>query len=476
MAKNKVGVGVLWSAIERFSVQGVQFVIGIIIARLLYPSDYGIIAMLAIFMALSNVFIDGGFMNALIQKKDRSTIDFSTVFYFNLVIATLVYLLLYISAPFIASFYNTPQLCSVARVVGLTLIINSVCIVQHSIIIIDLDFKKLAIISLISVIIGGGIGIYMAYTGYAYWALVAQTVISSIVGAILMWVYTKWKPAFLFSTESFKKMFSFGSKLLVSSVLHTTYTNLYTLIIGKKYAASDVGCYSRAYSLANFPSMNCTSVIERAIYPVFCNIQNDSKELNRLFLSYTRMACFAIFPIMLGICALAKPLIIILLSEKWLEIVPLLQILCIAFMWDPIMRFNHSVINAKGRSDYFLKAEIIKKISGLIILFASLPLGVNIMCWGLVLYSFVDMAIIIYYNTKVTHLGVWAQIKSFYPVFILSSIMGTSVYFILQLISAAGPWLQLFVGCISGLTIYVGGAFLFRFKDIRTILSFIKKD
>lgn len=474
LTKNKVVKGVLWSAVERFSVQGVNFVLGIIIARLLSPGDYGLVAMLAIFMALSQSFIDGGFGNALIQKKDRTDIDCSTVFYFNIALSVLIYLIIYISAPLIASFYNAPQLILIARIIGLTLIINSFGIVQQAIITISLDFKKQAIASLVAVIISGLIGVYMAYNGYGVWTLVIQSLINNILRVCLLWTLSKWYPKFAFSILSFKKLFGFGYKLLLSSILHTVYSNLYTLVIGKKFAPTELGFYSRAYSLAQFPSYNFTSIIERVIYPILCKSQNDDQKLNESFLRYMSMACFVIFPIMIGIAVLARPLIYCILTETWANAVPLLQILCIAFMWDPVMRINHSVINAKGRSDYFLYAEIIKKIAGFAILLATIPFGIKIMCAGLILYSFCDMIIIIYYNKKVTNIGLIKQIKMLFPVITLSFSMGAFIICIGYLTSQISNIMQLVVGCVSGICFYIGISYLFKIKELKTILELIK--
>ncbi|MEG0518868.1 MAG: lipopolysaccharide biosynthesis protein [Bacteroidales bacterium] len=472
--KSGTAKGVIWSAVERFSVQGANFILGIMIASLLTPGDYGLIAMLAIFMALSQTFIDGGFANALIQKKDRTDVDYSTVFYFNVLLSVVVYLLIYVSAPLISKFYESPELTLIARVIGITLVINSFGIVQQAIITIALDFRKQAIASLSAVLISGIIGIYMAYNGYGVWALVIQSIINNIIRVCVLWFFAKWRPGFMFSMKSFKELFEFGSKLLLSSIIHTVYTNLYTLVIGKKFAAAELGYYSRASSLALFPSYNFTSIIERAIYPVLCKRQNDLEALNESFLKYMTMACFIIFPIMVGIAVLARPLIACILNESWMDTVPLLQILCIAFMWDPVMRMNHSVINAKGRSDYFLYAEIIKKITGMIILLITIPLGVKIMCAGLILYAFCDMLIIIYYNKKVTNLGLLIQIKMILPIALLSLGMSAFVLGVERLLIPFSPIIQLLAGSISGIIFYVGISYLFKIKELKILLQLIK--
>ena len=327
----------MWSAVERFSVQGIQFILTIIIARLVSPSDYGLIAMLGIFLAIAQTFIDSGFSNALIQKQDRTEADFSTVFYFNIVVGVVVYLLLYLCSPFIASFYNEPKLDLVTKVVGLNLIISSFSVVQRAKLTIALNFKLQAVASLIAVIISGGIGVYMAYVGYGVWAIAIQALLNNFLNTVLLWVVTKWVPKFCFSWMSFRILFNFGSKLLLSGLLHTIYTNLYNIVIGKKFSAMELGYYNQAYTIAFFPSNSIMSIMSRAIYPIQCSIQDDDERLKNIFLQYLRISVYVIFPLMIGICVLAKPFVLLILTEKWLSMVPLLQIMCIAYMWKPIM-------------------------------------------------------------------------------------------------------------------------------------------
>lgn len=468
--KQQATKSVFWSAVERLSAQGIQFLLSILIARLLLPADYGLIAMLGIFLAIAQTFVDSGFANALIQRKNRTEKDYCTVFYFNIAISVVIYLLLYLSAPFIASFYGTDQLTLITRVVGLVLVINSWGIVQQAKLTIALNFKRQAVASIIAVTIGGLIGVVMAYTGYGVWALVCQTLSSALIRVLLLSYATRWVPRETFSKDSFRVLFSFGSKLLLSSLLHTIYTNLYTLIIGKKFLAQELGYFNRAYTLAQFPSTNFTNIIVRAIYPIQTRMQDDDKQLYDMFLKYLRMACFLIFPVMIALCVLADPLVRLVLTEKWLPAVPLLQILCIAFMWDPVMKINHNMLNVKGRSDYFLYAEIGKKIVGFTILFVSIPFGIRVMCWGLVLYAFCDIAIISYYVHKLTRITLWTQIKELLSVVLLVFSMGVVMLLVVRLFTSS--WLQLLVGGFAGMAFYLGAAWICRMKEIKTLLSF----
>lgn len=471
--KHQAVKGVMWSAVERFSVQGIQFVLTIIIARLVLPSDYGLIAMLSIFLAIAQVFVDSGFSNALIQKKDRTETDFSTVFYFNIFISVISYLLLYFSAPYIASFYKEPDLSSVTRWIGLTIIISSLSIVQRAKLTINIDFKKQAKASLAAVLISGIIGIILAYKDWGVWALVVQSLSNSLLSTILLWTFTKWTPLFVFSTESFKVLFSFGSKLLLSGLLHTIYVNLYSLVIGRKYSSMDVGFYNRAYQFACFPSISIVGIINRVIFPIQCEIQNDKERLKSSFIKYLRMSCFIVFPLMTTLAILSKQLTLLILTEKWLPTAELLSILCFAYMWYPVMFVNNQILNVKGHSDYYLYAEIIKKIVAIIILLITLPFGVKALCWGLVIYNFLDITIIIYYSKKVISTGYLEQLRNIFPFLITTLVMGGCTYGSIYLFQSHFA-LQLTVGIITAIISYIFINIILKTQEISNMYYFIK--
>ncbi|WP_303066796.1 lipopolysaccharide biosynthesis protein [Alistipes indistinctus] len=470
--KTKAVKSVMWSSIERFSVQGIQFILSIVIARLVTPSEYGLIAMLSIFLAIAQTFIDSGFSNALIQKQGRTETDNSTVFYFNIAVSIIVYGMLYGAAPFIADFYKEPLLTTVTRWIGLNIIISAFSIVQRAILIIKLDFKTQAKASLIAVILSGGVGIAFAYYGYGVWALVIQAIASNFINTFLLWIFAKWTPAFRYSWQSFRTLFAFGSKLLLSGLLHTIYVNLYNLVIGRKFSAMDLGYYNRASTFAQFPSINITSILTRAIYPIQCQLQDDDERLNATFIQYIRISSFVIFPLMTGLCVLSEPFIRLFLSDKWLESVPLLQILCIAYVWFPIMAINNNILNVKGRSDYFLKAEIVKKMVAVGILIATIPWGLKILCWGLVLYSFCDMAVIIHYAKKVISTSYIKQIKNIFPILLLSVIMGTGMYLTISLVRQ--PFLQLLLGGVVGILLYCVIAITMKFEEFNLLYKYIR--
>ncbi|MGL6178048.1 MAG: lipopolysaccharide biosynthesis protein, partial [Tannerellaceae bacterium] len=435
VVKNTVFNGLAWSSIETFSSQGIQFIISIIIARLIAPKEYGLIAMLSIFLAVAQIFIDSGFSKALIQKKNRTEADFSTIFAFNIFISVICYLLLYFSAPLIAKFYEQPDLTSVTRVVGIALIINALGIIQRSKFAIAFDFRTTAFISLISLIFSGCIGIILAYKSFGVWALVTQSLVSAFISCILLWILSDWKPSLLIDICSFKELFSFGSKLLISSLLHAVYINLYTLVIGRKYSATDLGYYNRANTLSQYPSVTIMMLIVKVLYPAQCEIQDDSNQLNRSFIQYLRISCFIIFPLTVGLAAVAYPLIELMLTTKWLPAAPLLQIMCIAYMWYPVMLVNNNILNVKGRSDYFLKSEIIKKIIAIAILLVTMPLGLRWLCLGILVYNILDMFIIIYFSKKVIDTGYLKQLREILPMVIASFVMGVSILLVIPLFS-----------------------------------------
>lgn len=464
----------MWSAVERFSVQGIQFVLTIIIARLVSPSEYGLIAMLGIFLAIAQTFVDSGFSNALIQKKDRTEVDFSTVFYFNIFIALVVYGILFVSAPSIASFYKEPALTTVTRWVGLSLILNGLSVVQRAKLTVRVDFRTQAKASLVAVIISGLIGVLLAYQGYGVWALVFQTLSSSFLNTLLLWTFAKWLPLWCFSWVSFKSLFSFGSKLLLSGLLHTIYINLYSLVIGRRYSAMDVGFYNRACQFSGFPSINIVTIINRVFFPLLCEIQDDNEHLRISFIRYLRMSCFIVFPLMIIMAVLSKPFILFLLTEKWLPAAELLSILCFAYMWYPVMVVNNQILNVKGRSDYFFYAEILKKVIAIAILFITLPFGVRMLCWGIVVYNFFDMVIIIYFSKKVVFVNYWEQIYNIIPLFFVSLLTGGMVYLSIQFFD--GNLLgELAIGSLIGLLVYILFCLIFRIREIDQIVLTIKK-
>lgn len=471
--KSKTANGIMWSMIERFSAQGIQFVLSFFIARQLCPSDYGLMAMLAIFMALAQMFVDSGFSNALIQKQNRTDADFSTVFYFNIIVGILLYLVLQICAPAIAKFYNQPQLIDIIIYVALNFIISSFGTVQRAKLTIELDFKRQAYISLVAVIISGSVAVYMAYNGFGVWTLVVQGLLSNTITTTLLWITTKWHPSFVFSIASFKELFGFGSKLLAGGLIHTIYTNLYSLVIGKIFSPSELGLFSRAQNTTQIPSLQLTQILVRVTYPVECELQNNNKELTDKFFLFIRLTAYGLFPVMIGLAALAEPFIRLILTDKWIECVPYMQILCFAYMFDPIMRMNWDILNVKHHSDYSLISEIIKKIVAFLILFSSIPFGLYAMSFGLVIYSIADMLIIMQFTKKIIpDINIKYEAKILLPIFIIALVSGLCAYSIKFIMP--NDWNWLFFGVIVLLFVYVSLSALLNLSEYKYVLNWIK--
>ncbi|MDE6085216.1 MAG: lipopolysaccharide biosynthesis protein, partial [Muribaculaceae bacterium] len=382
--KSRTIKGTVWSSLERFSVQGIQFIVMILMARVLTPADYGMIGMITIFLAVSQSLIDSGFSQALIRKQNRSDIDNSTVFFFNVGVGIFLYGILFVCAPLISDFYSEPKLTSITRVIGLSLVFNSLVVVQRALLTINLDFKTQAKASLIAALISGIIGISMAYGGYGVWAIVFQQIINLSIVTILLWIYSKWKPIAAYSWASFKELFSFGSKLLAAGLIDTIYKNIYLIVIGKIFKASELGYYTRAHQFSDFASSNITGIFQRVSYPVLCTIQDNDAKLADVYRRILKTSAFVVFPLMMGLAALSKPVILAFLTEKWSFSATLLIPLCFSSMWYPIHSINLNLLQVKGRSDLFLRLEIMKKIIGVTILCITIPFGLLTMCWGAV--------------------------------------------------------------------------------------------
>ena len=471
--KRKTVSGVMWSAIERFSLQGVQFVMQLVMARLILPYEYGMIAMLTIFLQIAQAFIDSGFTNALIQKKDRTEVDYSTVFYFNIIIALLFYCILFVSAPLIAKFYNMPDLILVMRVMALSLIILSFSAVHKTKLTIEINFKIQSKITLIAAGISGIIGVGIAYLGYGVWALVYQSILNAMLTTILFNCFYRWKPLKTFSMKSFKRLFSFGSKLLVSGLIHTVYYNLYGIVIGKRFSAAELGYYTRAEQFAILPSYNLSAIITRVTFPILSSIQDDNERLASTYRKYIRLSSYLIFPLMVGLASLANPLVDLFLTEKWNGTVALLQILCFDWMFDHLSGINLNLLYVKGRSDLALRLEIIKKIIAITILLASIPLGIIGMCLGRVLYSLIATYANTYYTNSLIGLSFRTQLKDIIPYLILSLAMGGVVYATTYL--GLSNIIQLIIGITIGILFYISISYIFKITSLKVLLQLIHK-
>ena len=433
--KQKTTKGLFWSSVERFSNQGVQFFFSIILARLLSPSDYGIVAMVVIFFAIAQTFVDSGFSNAIVRKKDRTESDLSTCFYFNILVGFVFYILLFLCSPFIAEFYGQPILSPIVKISGLNVLINSLCIVQQAQFTIRIDFKTQAKVTLTSTVISGILGILLAYLGYGVWALVWQGVTGAFMRMILFWIFSKWRPRESFSKDSFHYLFGYGSKLLASGLLDTTYNNIYPIVIGKFYSPAQLGNFSRAQGWASLPSSNITGILQRVTFPVLTEMQDDNERLATNYRKLLRLSAFVVFPLMMLLAAIASPLVRVVITSKWDACVPYLQIICFAKMWYPIHAINLNLLQVKGRSDLFLRLEIIKKVVGVSVMCVTIPLGVTAMCFGMVFTSINALIINTYYAGKLIKVGYFTQMRDLLPIVFISLLMGACAY--------ASTWLYL---------------------------------
>lgn len=454
--KQKTVKGVGWSFADNIANSGITFLVGLVLANILTPEEYGIMAMVTIFIAVSNSIVDSGFSNALIRKINIRSVDYNTVFYFNLIVSIFLYLILYVSAPAISVFFKEPVLVDVMRVIGWILIINALAIIPRTIFVRNINFKAQTKVSLIASVSSGVIGIGMALTGWGVWSLVGQQLSRQLLNTVFLWIFCRWRPLWEFSIQSFKELFGFGSKLLASGLIDTIYRDIYYLIIGRFYSAADLGQYTRASQFNTIFSSNLTTVVQRVSYPVLSSIQNEPERLLGAYRRVIKTTMLITFACMLGLAAVAKPLIVILIGEKWLPAVYFLQIICFSGMLYPLHAINLNILQVKGRSDLFLKLEIIKKIIAVIPIAIGIFYGIEFMLWGSVCTSFVAFFLNSYYSADLIGYPTLRQIKDVLPTFLVSlivagimwglSFLPLSYYIILPL--------QLIVGLVLAYLIY----------------------
>lgn len=420
--KNKTIKGLMWSFVDKFLFEIIQFVLGIILARLLLPSDYGILGILLVFISFSTLFIDGGMATALIQKTDRTEEDYNTAFFYNLFVSIAIYLLLFIFAPLIARFYDNSNIALLLRVLCINLIISPFSSIQITRLTIAVDFKMISIASVVSGILSGAIGIFLAWKGCGVWALVFQQISMNFVKTIILNVCSKWKPRWNVSFRSFKELFSFGYKLIVTNLIARVYDNMYPLIIGKQFPLQTLGYYTRAYNYTQLPVNVLKDVFMRVSFPVLSSLKEDNEQLRKWYRLYIEISSFVIFPVMFLLLVIAKPLIVVMLTEKWLPAVPFMQLFCLGMMFHHISSINLNLLFVKGRSDLALKLEIIKKSSAFAILLISLLGGIWGICIGQVVYSLLSTMLNSIYTKRLIDLSFVSQMKDFGKIWIIACI------------------------------------------------------
>ncbi|MBD1262677.1 lipopolysaccharide biosynthesis protein [Maribacter polysiphoniae] len=457
-----------WSAIERISVQAVQFILGIILARILSPKEYGIIGILLVFTAISNVFIDSGFTKALIQKQSRTKDDISTVFLFNIFISIVCYIALWLLAPYVENFYELEQLSILLRILALFLIINALFAVPVTLITIDLDFKTLTKLNFVTTIISGGIAVFMAYDGYGVWALVAQILIRSILTAILVWLVLKWRPNWVFSKTSLSNLFSYGSKLLISSLLSVTVNNFYALFIAKLISTKDLGYYTRGTQFTDVVYGILSSVLESVLLPGLSKVQEQREILIHQTRNIIKATAILVIPLFLFLAIMADPLVRVLLTEKWLPAVTILQIFCFARLITIISGINVNLLYVIGRTDLALKQQYSKILIRIIFLIAALKFGIIYIALAELMSTTIHFFINTYYPGKIMGYGAFSQLNDIKLIILAGVLMVVMVYCCIFFIESS--LIQLFIAPILALPIYYGLLRLFKIQELSSLI------
>lgn len=463
----------LWTALQKYSTMGISFISGIILARLLTPYDYGCIGMLAIFMVLADTFINGGFGSALIQKKRPTQEDYSTIFFWNMGMATIIYGVLFLSAPAISRFYNTPILCDVLRVQGLVLFIHAFNLVQQNQIVKQLKFKLLSIVTLITSIISLSVTIYMAYKGFGVWALVAQNLISSLIPALVFWFYIKWRPQWVFSWNSFKELFSFGFYMFLTNLINSLGQKIQGLLIGKVYSPATMGYYSKAEGTEKLAATSISSVVTQVTYPLYAEVQDDKAALSNMIKRITMTLAYLTFPLLIILILCAKPIFVLLYSDRWLQSVPYFQVLCFAAIFGCLQAVNLQAISAIGKSKTMFTWTVIKRAVGIgAVVTGLLSYGMKGLLVGVVINYWFSYFVNISLVSK--HIGykVRNQLLDLLPVAmasVIAAIVSYTVSYLLDMNLYLDGLLKLFVY----LVVYLGWSFVFKPEAYTYFLTII---
>jgi len=462
----------VWRFAERCGAQLVSFIVSIVLARILAPEDYGTIALVTVFTAILQVFVDSGLGTALIQKKDADEIDFSSVFYFNFVVCLILYLGMFAAAPFIADFYGDVTLVPVIRILSLTIVISGVKGIQQAYVSRNMLFKRFFFSTIGGTIFSAVLGIAMAYAGFGIWALVAQQLSNTFIDTLILWITVRWRPTKSFSWTRLKYLLSFGWKLLVSSLLDTAYNNLRNLIIGKMYSSSDLAFYNQGDKFPKVIVTNINASIDSVLLPTMSSAQDDKERVKQMTRRAIKTSTYVMAPLMMGLAFCAEPIVSLVLTDKWLPCVPFLRIFCITYMFWPVHTANLNAINAMGRSDWFLRLEIIKKIMGMTILLSTMWFGVMAMAYSLLLSSVLSQIINSWPNRKLLGYGYLEQVRDFAPGISLAVIMGICVYFISFL--HLPTIVTLLIQFIVGAAIYIGVSAILKLEEFEYLLGMVK--
>jgi teichuronic acid exporter len=471
--KQRAVSGILWSAADNFVNYGFTFIVGIILARLLSPSEFGLIGMTTIFIAVSESIMRSGFPDALIRKKVCSQVDYSTVFYFNFLVGLFFLILLFIISPSISRFFNEPTLKNIIRVLSLTIIIDSLSVIQNTVLVKRVDFKLQTRISFLSAFGSGFMALVLAAKGFGVWSLVVLTVSKQTLNTVLLWLWNNWRPSLEFSWQSFKELFGFGSKLLISGLIDTIYLNVYNLVIGKYYSSSDLGFYTRAQTFSNFPAHNVNRIMGRVTYPILALMQDNKDELKNAYKKMIKSVMLVTFILMLGLVAVAEPLVITLIGEKWRPSIIYLQMLSFGAMLYPLQAINLNMLKISGRSDLFLRLEIIKKALAVPVIICGILWGIKIMIAGMIMISFISYFLNSYWSGKFVNYSISEQVGDIIPSFFIALGMAALVYFT-GLILPVPYTTKLFIQLITGAVFVVGVCEVLQIPEYLYIKNIIK--
>ena len=473
--KKKALASVFWTSLEQFGNQIIGFGISVVLARLLLPEEFGLIAMLAVFMGIGGILIDSGLTQSLIRTEKPDESDFSTIFYFNLLGSLVIYAIIYVAAPYIANFYDQVQLTSIVRVYCIVFIINAFAAIQKTRLTKKMDFKTQMLVAIPSLVVSGGVGITMAIYGFGVWSLVWSKIAQSFAATTQLWYWAKWKPIFAFSVEKFKHHFNFGFKLMLSGLLDTVFVNAYPIIIGKFFAPAQVGFYTKADGLQMRPVGIISGIVSKITYPLFSEIKNDNIRLKSVYKRIMQMVIFLIAPTLIFAAVLAEPIFRLLYTEKWLPAVPYFQILCATGILYPIHAYNLQILNVKGRSDLFLKLEILKKVMVVLAILITIEYGILGLLYGRLVTSLISFGINTYYSGKFINYTTWHQTKDLLPSIVLALLAGLGIYgldiYLTQL--NYHDFTRIALGSLLGLITFPLFAWLFRLEalfELKTIL------
>lgn len=476
--KSKTISGLLWSFVGSFTNQIVTFFVGIILARLLSPAEYGLIAMTTTFIVFSQTFVDSGFGQALIRKNNCTQNDYSTVFYFNLIVGLTIFLILFSFAGIISDFFNEPQLKNIIRVLGLDLIFSSFTIIQKTILTKQIDFKLQTKVSFVSTVISGLVGVFMAFNGFGVWSLVAKTLVATISTSSLLWMLSRWRPDFVFSKVSFKELFGFGSKMLISNLIDRIYWNIYYVVIGKFFTAKTLGFYSRAEMFKNLPSQNITFLISGVAYPALSQLQDNNEILKEKFRILVRSTMYISFFTIIFMIVAGKELILILIGEKWIQSVGYLRLLCFGALFFPLIVLNTLLLKIKGKSNWYLKTQIITKFCSIPIIILGILYGIEVLIIGTIIQQLLEFLLISIWVNKLINYNFKSQLADILPSATIITIAGICVY-IFTLLSSYSLFLTFSLQIIIFLVTTIMMSILLNLEEYLflkvLIVDFLKK-